>query len=173
MDASKLAPHLVQRAAGDTGFRRATSFQLTDAFNGNVAGLAEEMAYIAASLYQTWDLPPQAAAAFLADPAYSFRARARAIRALEPYWGTSLFRQSAAAALCSLAARSDGITVSMMLPDTAAAPLEPDEFQFLSDVMYALGRGRAAGGAPIDTVLGLLPPHSGFLRSLKAQYGSN
>jgi len=158
IDASDIAVSLRRSIAADTTLQRNAAFDLSHLFEGGPAGATEGMAYVAASIYSDWRLPPEPAAAFLADPTFGIRARVRAVRALEPYWSTQTFRRAAAAALCSLAARMSG--VSSMRSDSAISVLSllnEDEFDLVGDIEAALRKAHERGGPSPTDVLELLP----------------
>ena len=167
-DPGPLTDSLRLKVARDSASRWGVAFQLADLFRGGEGGAATGMAYAAASLYSAWRLPPEPAAAFLADPAFSLAARNKAVRALEPYWSTQAFRRAAAAALCTLAARVAGAVT--MRGDSAPSErevLDAEESQFFSDIVWALGSAAEAGGPSPRGVIDLLPPRNPVTAWLK------
>jgi hypothetical protein len=147
-DTHGVADSIRRRLAADSSLAIAASLQLAAMWEGEASGAA-------ASLYHDWRLPPQAALTFLADPAFAFAARTEAVWALEPYWGTADFRRASAAALCSLAARVEGIV--RLGTDSSYDILTPDEYEFFSEIMWALGKTQEDGGPSPKDVVALLP----------------
>ena len=167
VDTDGLGDDIKRQIAHDSAQRWSVALALADEFRGADAGGTEGMAFVAASLYRDWALPPEPAAAFLADPAFSPRARSKAVRALEPSWQHAAFRRASAAALCSLAARVEGIAT--MRGDSVANVLHllhGDEFELLEDIARALGETHESGRDPAD-VMDLLPPDIRFTRWLR------
>ena len=154
-DTHGIADSLRRRIAADSLLAIAASLQLAAMWEGETSGRTDQMALAAASLYHDWRLPPQAALTFLADPAFAFAARTKAVRALEPYWGTLDFRRASAAALCSLAARVEGVVA--LGTDSSFHILTPDEYEFFSAIMWALGKTHEDGGPSPTDVVALLP----------------
>jgi len=161
-DSTDIPDTIRVRQPRDSVRRWDAAFQLANLFNGGVLGHTEGMAFAAASLYRYWHLPPEPAAAFLADRAFSFSARTKAVRALEPYWATVEFRHAAAAALCGLAAKAVGLSaLGVNDPDSSGGvPLDYEEYEFFSQIMWALGSTQEGGGPSPKDVIALLPPQN-------------
>jgi hypothetical protein len=167
-DSTKMRTKSLGRAPTDSAGRWSAAFQLAHLFNAGSVGATDGMGFAAASLYRYWRLPPEPAAAMLADPPTPTLARVKAVRALEPYWSTTTFRNAAAAALCILAAKADGIA-SIRHTDSLQEfdAFDMDEHELLSQIEWALGTVEESGGPSASPVIALLPPSNpltGWLR---------
>jgi hypothetical protein len=140
----------------DSLLATAVALKLAEVWDASSVGATEGMAYVAASLYRDWHLPPTAALQYLADPAFTPAGRAKAVRALEAYWKTPEFHRASAAALCSLAARVIGLM--HMQDDSTPSMLNSGEYDLFSGIMWALGKSEEDGGPSARHVVLLLPP---------------
>jgi len=168
-DSSEISPAIRLAQPKDSARRWDAAFQLAHLFNGGALGGTEGMAYAAASLYKYWHLPPAPAMAFLADPAFSVSARLKAVGALEPYWSTREFQRAAAAALCTLAVKAAGLNAMQINADSSGrVPLDYQEYEFFSKLMWALGSVEEAKGPSLKAVIALLPPGNALTRWVAA-----
>lgn len=159
LDSTDIPSNIRTQAPKDSATRWSAAFELANLFEAGNVGATEGMAFAAASLYRAWRLPPEPAAALLADPPVATMARTRAIRALEPYWATQTFRLGAAAALCILAANAEG-RASLRHTDTLSKfdAFDMEQHELLSSIVFALGTVAERGGPSADSVFALLPP---------------
>jgi len=162
IDTRGVGDSLRRRVADDSVLAMAIALKLAEAWEDPSVGSTEGMADLAASLYRDWHLPPTPALRYLADPAYTPSARAKAVHALEAYWKTAEFHKASAAALCSLAARVAGL--AQLQVDSTESILNLDEYALFGALMRALGKSEEDGGPSARDVVALLPPGNAVTR---------
>lgn len=145
---TEIAPELFRQVTKDTIVARRAMHALAWMLRGEQRGFVTGQDILAATLYRSWKINPNAALSILGNPLESIRSRALALRALESYWQDSSFAFAALSTLCALAEQAAERQTG--LPDSVRNNLvhllSKEESDLLLDLEYALDTGKPTLG---------------------------
>lgn len=166
--AARLFPEEPSKFAADTQLARAAAVVLTYLMAGPSRVESSDQASVASELYEIWHLPPEPAMTLLKANWASAETRKFALNALGGYVGDTALFMAEAAALCSLAARSEGIAEWLGSPANASVAdlLDDGEMSLLFRLVVELrpSNGSATTNHPLRTLLPERNPVSAYIR---------